>query len=215
MRQLLASADHLNENLLDSIKIDRIRCYAKIVRIDTIELIGFKDAVEEAEQTILEQIALKIKSIDETKVDYSSSSHLPMLQKIPVDELFVRFFTEKEKLVAEWLNLLQLECVVVAERDDDERLNKSTLSVYSTNRDHLNAFTELINTELESLVLDESLTESVSERTFNEFVNELNTNEDVVFSMGLDGLIRSVKICGFKERIEEIYTRFLNLSSAE
>jgi hypothetical protein len=144
---------------------------------------------------------LKIKKlkIEEAKKDAAEIFRAIVSMKIPVDELIVRFFIEKEDRIVEWLRELQFQCAIIPDSV------QSMIAVYSTNRDHLTQFTEMIKNKLGPLVLDSSLIDYVKESNFQDFINELKEDDEIVFST----CNNSVKICGFDEKRDSIYTNFL------
>jgi len=119
---------------------------------------------------------------------------------MPAEPLVVEFFTKKENEVVKWIKNLQYHCVVAPNTID------SMIEIYSTDRNQAVDFCKKIRSEIDSLTIDASLSEMVSEINFSQFVHQLYSDEDIVFKESQAGL----KICGFKEKRDQIYTAFLD-----
>lgn len=104
-----------------------------------------------------------------------------------------------------WLRELKYQCVVAASSTD------SIIEVYSTERDQVTDFCKLVKAELEPLTLESSLTEMVDELKFNQFIAELYSNDEIVFSE----TPMALKICGFRQHRDKIYKSFLEYLPAE
>ena len=121
-------------------------------------------------------------------------------QTMPVDDLVVQFFVEKEKRVVRWmLQTAKIKCVV------EPNPSASMLEIYSTNRDQIDELCKAIKREFEPLTIDQSLIELVNDKAYKKFLSQLDAAEDLVYAISPQGL----KLCTFKADSDLIYTKFL------
>lgn len=85
--------------------------------------------------------------------------------------------------------------------------SESTFEIFSTDRQHIDRLTHLINTEFDLLSIDLSSTRLLDQTRLNDLLQKLKANQEIVVVTTED----AIKFYGLKPKIEEIQNNFIKL----
>ena len=116
--------------------------------------------------------------------------------------MMMQLMRKNETYIKKWMIRQHCKCVIKPVESES-----AAFDIFSTDLEHIDRLSHLINTEFDLLSIELSSTRLLDQKRLNDLLQKLTANQEIVVATTED----AIKFYGLKPKIEEIQNSFIKL----